>query len=137
MNSRLKIFIAVTVLVIAIMFLIGSGMNDTMVYYVTAKELKADPAKFAGRGLRLNGKVVANSLVKSSATAFEFAIMADGELVRVRYAGILPDTFKENHEVLLEGEYIGDDVFVARQIFTKCASKYEAVPEHDSTMMQK
>lgn len=133
MNRRLKLYLAVAVVLIAVVLLVGSSMQDTMVYSVTAKELLANPAKFEGRGVRLEGKVVTGSLIKHHATSHEFGLTAEGEFLRVNYQGILPDTFRENHDVVLEGEYLGNGVFTARHIFTKCASKYEAVPEHDST----
>lgn len=132
MNRRLKLYIAIAVVLIAVALLIGTGMQETMVYSVTAKELLANPAKFEGRGVRLEGKVVTGSLIKHDATSHEFGLTADDEFLRVSYQGILPDTFRENHDVVLEGEYLGNGVFVARHIFTKCASKYESVPEHDS-----
>jgi cytochrome c-type biogenesis protein CcmE len=133
MNRRLKLYLAIAVVLIAVVLLVGSSMQDTMVYSVTAKELLANPAKFNGRGVRLEGKVVAGSLIKHNATAHEFGLTAEGEFLRVKYQGILPDTFRENHDVVLEGEYLGNGVFTAQHIFTKCASKYEAVPEHEAS----
>jgi cytochrome c-type biogenesis protein CcmE len=111
-------------------------MQETMVYSVTTKELLANPAKFAKRGVRIEGKVMEGSLVKHHATQYEFSITAENEVLHVYYDGILPDTFREDHDVVIEGAYHGNSVFEARQIFTKCASKYEAVPEHDSESRQ-
>lgn len=136
MKLRLKFFWISAIALFSVGFLVSSGMQETMVYSVTAKELLANPDKFAGRGVRLEGKVVEGSLIKQHATACEFSIASESTTLPVHYDGILPDTFRENHDVVLEGEY-GNGVFTARQIFTKCASKYEAVPEHDSTMTQK
>ncbi|MCI0691650.1 cytochrome c maturation protein CcmE [candidate division KSB1 bacterium] len=132
MNRRLKLYLAIATVLVAVALLIGTGMQETMVYSVTAKELLANPAKFEGRGVRLEGKVVTGSLIKHHATSHEFGLTADDEFLRVSYQGILPDTFRENHDVVLEGEYHGNGVFTARHIFTKCASKYEAVPEHEA-----
>lgn len=136
MKLRLKFFWISTIALFSVGFLVSSGMQETMVYSVTAKELLANPDKFAGRGVRLEGKVVEGSLIKQHATSCGFSIASESTTLPVHYDGILPDTFRENHDVVLEGEY-GNGVFTARQIFTKCASKYEAVPEHDSTMTQK
>jgi cytochrome c-type biogenesis protein CcmE len=133
MKRGFKLFLALAVLLLAFGFLVSSGMQETMVYSVTAEELLANPAKFAKQGVRLEGKVTAGSLVKHGATTHEFGLTAENETLRVRYNGILPDTFRENHDVVLEGKYLGNGVFEARQIFTKCASKYEAVPDHAST----
>lgn len=132
MNRRYKFFWVCAIALFAVGFLVSSGMQESLVYSVTAKELLANPAKFDGRGVRLEGKVVIGSLVKHDATSFSFSVTAENEVLPVRYDGIMPDTFRENHDVVLEGEYV-NGVFVARQIFTKCASKYEAVPEHETS----
>jgi cytochrome c-type biogenesis protein CcmE len=42
----------------------------------------------------------------------------------VVYHGTVPDTFKVGRQVVLEGHY-KDDVFTAKSILTKCASRYE------------
>jgi cytochrome c-type biogenesis protein CcmE len=133
MKRNFKFYFVICTALLALGFFVSSGMQETMIYSVTTKELLANPAKFAKRGVRLEGKVAPGSLLKHHATSFEFEITAENEILRVRYDGILPDTFRENHEVMIEGEYLGNGVFAARQIFTKCASKYEAVPAHDST----
>lgn len=133
MKRGFKFFWICAVALFAVGFLVSSGIQDTLVYSVTAKELLANPAKFDGRGVRLEGKVVVGSLVKHDATSFSFSVIAENEVLPVRYDGIMPDTFRENHDVVLEGEYTSG-VFTARQIFTKCASKYETVPEHDTKM---
>lgn len=130
-KKNFKIYFVVAAVLVTFVLLVGSGMEDTMVYTITVPELKANPAKFQERGVRLSGKVVEASLVKHSATVFEFDIVAEEEKLHVRYAGIMPDTFRENHEVIIEGKYRGQETFEAQHIFTKCASKYEAVPEHE------
>jgi cytochrome c-type biogenesis protein CcmE len=136
MKRNFKFYFVILTAMLALGFFVSSGMQETMIYSVTTKELLANPAKFAKRGVRLEGKVVTGSLFKHHATSFEFDLTAENEILRVKYDGILPDTFRENHDVVIEGEYLGNGVFAARQIFTKCASKYEAVPEHDSENRQ-
>jgi cytochrome c-type biogenesis protein CcmE len=55
--------------------------------------------------------------------------VTDGERVlRVRYTGsaVLPDTFKDRAQVVLEGRYLAaQDLFDAKVVFAKCPSKYE------------
>lgn len=45
------------------------------------------------------------------------------------YTGILPDTFTDETEVVLEGRFGEDQVFQASTLLTKCGSRYEASPE--------
>jgi len=137
MKRNFRIYFVVAAVLVLVVFLIGSGLQDTMVYYVTVKELKAAPEGHEGRGLRVNGTVVAGSLVQRKATKYEFVITEDNEELTVHYDGILPDTFRENHDVLLEGKYLGNGVFEAQHVFTKCASKYDAGFEHPEANEEK
>jgi cytochrome c-type biogenesis protein CcmE len=130
-KRNFKIYFVIIAVLATFIVLVGSGMEEAMVYTITVKELKAEPLKYEGRGVRLTGTVVEGSLLSHAATSYEFDMLADDESLRVRYDGILPDTFRENHEVIVEGKYLGAEVFKAQHIFTKCASKYEAVPEHE------
>ena len=45
------------------------------------------------------------------------------------YEGVLPDTFTDDIEVVLEGRFGEDGVFQAKTLLTKCGSRYEASPE--------
>jgi cytochrome c-type biogenesis protein CcmE len=44
----------------------------------------------------------------------------------VRYHGIIPDTFVDGADVVVEGAMSGDGTFVANNMLAKCPSKYEA-----------
>ncbi len=58
MKRRFKFFWVFAVALLAVGFLVSSGMQETMVYSVTARELLANPAKFKGGGVRLEGAQV-------------------------------------------------------------------------------
>jgi cytochrome c-type biogenesis protein CcmE len=45
--------------------------------------------------------------------------------VRVVFAKEVPDTFKENGDVVVEGRPDAGGVFQARMLLAKCPSKYE------------
>jgi cytochrome c-type biogenesis protein CcmE len=64
-------------------------------------------------------------------------------LLNVVYNGTEPppDTFKDNAQALAEGNFGRDNVFYAKQIQAKCASKYApqqngASPEKKVTQLQ-
>ena len=130
MKRPIRLYLVIAGAIFLVLFLIGSGLQDTMVYYVTVKELKLEAQNYTGQGLRINGTVVEESLIEKNGTSFEFAIREGEDEMLVKYDGILPDTFKENHDVLIEGRYLGNGTFQAEQVFTKCASKYDAESEH-------
>lgn len=124
-GRRVRIFAAFAIVIGAISWVVASGFKDTMVYYKTVPELKAIGVDAEGRGFRVSGHVVPGSVIKSDdGLSIRFTIEEQGQQMPVSYHGIVPDTFKEDIDVLLEGKYVNGQ-FAANQIFTKCASKYE------------
>ena len=130
-----KVYIALTAVILAMAFLILWGFNDqTMVYYSTVKELKARGNEAYGQGFRVSGRVVPGSVVTELENVrVRFDIIEEGETLHVVYDGILPDTFKEDIDVLIEGRYEPDGTFRASNVFTKCASKYEPADSEENT----
>ena len=124
-RRRITIFVVFAAVIGVIGWLLVSGFNDTMVYYITVSELKVQGVKAEGKGLRVSGKVVPGTVERSSdGLMLKFTLDELGETMPVTYRGIVPDTFKEDAGVLLEGKFVNGE-FQAAQIFTKCASKYE------------
>jgi cytochrome c-type biogenesis protein CcmE len=52
----------------------------------------------------------------------------------VVYRGIIPDTFSDSVEVVVEGRLDSNGVFQATTLLAKCASRYEATPESYEAM---
>lgn len=110
-------------------YLIFSGLTEDSVYFLdVSKALTQDPAAMGNA--RLFGKVSPDNLVIGDGklgASFDLVdkMQADKRL-RVTFKGGLPDTFKENVEVIVEGKFAPDGkVFVARTLVTKCPSKYK------------
>ena len=122
--------------------LIGLGIAATMVfmlvvatqksdggfaYYVSVKEFteKGEPT---GR-FRVNGKVEAGTIKRMpDGRQVKFTIRdKDGAAtLPVDFAGIIPDTFVDDADVVVEGNRRADGVFEATTLLAKCPSKYEA-----------
>lgn len=119
-------------------YLIWTGVNTSMVYYLTPTELLAqvdDDPTFREVGVKVSGRVVEGSHVRRPGTlhhTFEVADLEDETVTfPVVYEDILPDTFndKEPVEVVVEGRFNPDGVFEAHTVLTKCGSRYEATKE--------
>lgn len=118
-------------------YLMWTGISESMVYYLTPSELlariEADPA-FRQVGVKVGGRVVEGSWDRpaGAGSVHEFAV-ADLEnpetVFSVRYEDVLPDTFNDQAEVVLEGSFGADGVFRAHTVLTKCGSRYEAAKE--------
>ena len=55
-----------------------------------------------------------------------FLVEEGGRETVVVYTGLIPDTFKDGSEVVVEGTYAPNATFTAHTLFAKCPSKYES-----------
>lgn len=127
MTRKFRVYAAFTLIIAAMAFLLISGFDqETMTYYTTVNELKTNDTDALQRGYRVAGLVVTGTVEKTAdQLCTRFVISEAGATLPVVYDGILPDTFREGAEVLLEGRYTPEGVFHATYIMTKCASKYD------------
>jgi len=135
-NGRFMVGLVGVALVVT--YLIWTGVNDTMVYYLTPSELlakaSADPS-FGQVGVKVSGKVVRGSYEKTEGRLLHKFSVSDFEdasvTFPVEYDDVLPDTFNDQQDVdvVVEGRFREDGVFVATTVLTKCGSRYEAAPE--------
>jgi cytochrome c-type biogenesis protein CcmE len=109
----------------ALGYLFVSGMKSSMMYYLTLEELFVSPPGL-GDGVRLAGWVKDGSIVGTALDGEISFTMTDGNReLPMRYAGQVPDTFEGGGEVVVEGVFRGQPVFVAATMLAKCPSKYE------------
>ena len=132
---HLKFLIVGALILGAISFLMFSGINDSMVYFYTVSEALEMAQELDNRGIRVSGYVQAGTIQKdNSQSQVEFLVFEkeSDRTLPVIYQGIIPDTFKDNAEVLVEGMYRTEEgIFHANVLLAKCPSKYEALgPEH-------
>jgi len=120
----------------AVTYLIWTGVSETMVYYLTPVELvervEADPS-FHDVGVKVGGMAVPGTYSRVEGELLHVFTVRDlvdeSVTFRVEYRDALPDTFKDDVEVVLEGRLRADGVFEATTLLTKCGSRYEAAPE--------
>ncbi len=136
-NTRFLVGLAGVAAVVS--YLMWTGISDSMVYYMTPAELaeriEADPS-FRDVGVKVSGRVVEGSWERSPgpAHAFRVADLDDPSVVfSVRYDDVVPDTFNDQAEVVLEGRFGPDEVFEAHTVLTKCGSRYEVAKEDLAT----
>ncbi len=131
-----RFFVGLVGVALVVTYLVWTGISDTMVYYLTPTELLAkveeDPS-FRSVGVKVSGRVVAGSYREGEGELvhlFEVRDLEDHEVTfPVIFQDVLPDTFTDETEVVLEGRFGEDGVFQAETLLTKCGSRYEASPE--------
>jgi cytochrome c-type biogenesis protein CcmE len=111
------------------LFVVAVQRSGGVAYYLTVSEFLDQPGR-AMAGVRINGKVVPGSIDRlPGGTEVRFT-MSDGQRVLpVHFRGIIPDTFVDEADVVVEGQLGGDGRFAADTLLAKCPSKYEAADE--------
>jgi cytochrome c-type biogenesis protein CcmE len=127
-HKAAKIGVTSIVLVGAFGMLLYSTLGESMQYYKYVDEVMAQPAVWEGKKLQVHGNVVPKSIGrKRDSREYVFDLHRNGKVVRAYYSGIVPDTFKDNAEVVLTG-HLTSNGFMATDMTAKCPSKYEAAP---------
>ena len=118
------------ILVGGVAYLFASSAGEAFEYYKHVDEVMAQPAQWEHKHVQMHGFVVPGSIGKRfdkehSQIEYKFRAVNCGKEMEVRYAGTVPDTFKDRAEVVVKGT-LADGRFDAREISAKCPSKYQA-----------
>lgn len=105
-------------------FFMMKGSETAVQYYMTVGEYLDRKSSYQGKTIKIAGKVKTGTLSKSG-TQHTFVVEDLGKELHVIFDGLVPDTFKEKSEVVVEGIATPDQIFVANNLMAKCASKYE------------
>jgi cytochrome c-type biogenesis protein CcmE len=122
--------IALTSLVLLLAFggLLWSTLREDVEYYKHVEEIMGNPEAWQGRKLQLHGFVVPDSILRRrDSLDYRFQVQNKGMVVSATYSGVVPDTFKDESEVVLKGTLQADGFHVEPNgVMAKCPSKYEA-----------
>jgi cytochrome c-type biogenesis protein CcmE len=131
MNSKIvRVGLTTCVLVLAFGGLLWSTLRDGTEYYKHVEEVSAQPDAWYGKKLQLHGYVVPDSILrKRDSLDYRFQVQSKGAVIPASYTGIVPDTFKDEAEVVLKGTLTPDGFTVEPNgVMAKCPSKYEPKP---------
>ncbi|MCS6911632.1 MAG: cytochrome c maturation protein CcmE [Myxococcales bacterium] len=108
-------------------------------YYKHVDEVLKEPAAWKDKRLQLHGFVVPGSILKRidrdrQKIEYKFRTENCGSVVEARFAGVVPDTFKDGAEVVLKGTFDGK-TFHTQEVMAKCPSKYAQAGEQQSQMI--
>lgn len=126
-HKAIKIGLTSLVLVLAFGGLLWSTLREGTEYYKHVDEVMASPETWHGKRLQLHGFVVRDSIMRArDSLEYRFKIESKGMIVPATYTGIVPDTFKDESEVVLKGTLTPDGFHVEPNgVMAKCPSKYE------------
>jgi cytochrome c-type biogenesis protein CcmE len=124
-HKAAKLGITGAVLALAFGGLLYTSLGESAEYYKHVDEVTASPQQWQGKKLQLHG--FAHQIGrKRDALEYQFDVESHGKVIRAYYTGIVPDTFKEDAEVVLKGTLSPDGTFQVSPdgVIAKCPSKY-------------
>jgi cytochrome c-type biogenesis protein CcmE len=123
-----KIVASVVVVVGSVSGLLYASMKEEIQLWKSPDEVAISPGAFRGKRLNVGGHVLSLSADRGT-LEYRFEIESRAPrphaVVKARYRGLVPDTFKTGGEVVATGKMADDGTLVAETIMAKCPSKYE------------
>ena len=125
-SKALKIALTCVVLVAALGGLMYTTLSEGTEYYIHVDEVMQNPASWDGKRLQLHG-FVEDLRQRPNSLDYRFNVRFNGKVITANYTGVVPDTFKNESEVVLKGQLHGDGFSVdPNGVRAKCPSKYNA-----------
>ena len=136
-HRYIKIAATAAVLVLTFAGLLWTTLRDGTEYFKNVSEVLPNRQAWEGKPLRLHGYVVPGSIYRRrDSLEYRFKVQNDpprsnqadtGDVMDVSYTGIVPDTFKDEAEVTLQGRLSLEGFHTdPNGVVAKCPSKYEA-----------
>ena len=123
-NKAIKIALTCVVLTAALGGLMYTTLAEGTEYYIHVHEVMQDPEAWKGKRLQLHG-FVADLRQRPTTLDYKFNVQFNGKVMPATYTGIVPDTYKNESEVVLKGKLSGDGFAVEPNgVMAKCPSKY-------------
>lgn len=132
-TPRLKWLLGGVLVVSGIVALGAWGVTSpgAVSYFVTPSEVAAKGPAVTGRPLRLGGRVAPASLSRDASTV-RFSVSDGHHAVPVRFSGEVPDTLRENTDVVAEGTLDSRGTLVATRVLAKCSSRFVPAVEREA-----
>ena len=122
--QAMKIVLTCAVLTAALGGLLYTTLAEGTEFYKHVDEVLQDPSAWHGKRLQLHG-FVSDLRQRPNTLDYKFNVRFNGKVVPATYTGIVPDTFKNESEVVLKGKLHGEGFAVEPNgVMAKCPSKY-------------
>ncbi|NVK55660.1 MAG: cytochrome c maturation protein CcmE [Alteromonadaceae bacterium] len=127
-QRRLAAVGGIGVLIIGAVTLMLFALNDNIDLFYTPSEIvegKDGVKPSVGQRLRIGGMVVPGSVSRDSdSLEVSFTLVDTGPAVTVRYAGILPDLFREGQGIVATGVLVDTKLIEAEEVLAKHDEEY-------------
>lgn len=130
MTPKLKFMLGGAIVFGTAGWLMVNSIANTGVYFLTPEELAAKVAAdttFHQTGVKMGARVVSGSIVRSGGGREVAFNVTDGiKTFRVEYRGLIPDTFTDSADVVVDGRLGTDGTFRATTLLAKCGARFES-----------
>jgi len=122
---RLYFILIILISVSMATFFILKALNEKIVFFYTPTNI-VDSKKELKDYIRLGGLVLEDSIrFKKNGLDMNFTITDNQNFIDVVYSGILPDLFREEQGVVVEGNYDNkENLFYAKKVLAKHDENY-------------
>ena len=122
-KQRLIIIVGVLIAVALSVALIMFAMKENINLFYSPTEVVAGNAPMERR-IRVGGLVVTGSVIRGEDLHVSFDITDNAETITVKYAGILPDLFREGQGIIANGKLISANTVMADEVLAKHDENY-------------
>ena len=136
--GRYKFTLGAIAIAARLLYLFISGVQQAAATHLTLSSLaqKSGLINFDDERIQLGGCTVVEGSIQWDQYHHrsQFTVTDGDHTLQVKYtgSGVLPDTFKDKSQVVLEGYYDpAVQLFDAKIVFAKCPSKYEGESYED------
>ena len=125
-HRNIKIGATIAVLALAFGGLLWSTLSEGTEYFKHVDEVMSNRQAWEGKPLQLHGYVVPGSILqKPNTLEYRFKVQNNGAVIDAAYTGVVPDTFKDEAEVVLRGKLTPNGFQTDKNgVVAKCPSKY-------------
>lgn len=104
-------------------YIVLSTFQKNIVFFLTPTEALSKQNR--DKSFRIGGVVRAQSLSKTGVT-YSFKLIDKESSISIDYEGLLPDLFKEESTVVVQGKFKGtSDTFLAKEVLAKHDENYQ------------
>ncbi len=119
-RANKKVIVGILVVVFVVGTLIATQLPKALTYYVTVEELRAKGDKAYDDQIRVSGYVQRGSVVRDAASNLSFTLYyGAANAIPIDYKGTVPDMFREEGEVVVEGTLKRDGIFYAHNLLAQ------------------
>ncbi|MGN5374198.1 MAG: cytochrome c maturation protein CcmE [Sphingomonas hengshuiensis] len=121
-RQRMTLALLAVVAIVGAVLLAMSALGDEAAFFYAPADAAAAPRE---KPVRLGGMVVPGSVARDAdGVTIRFDVTDGKATVPVRFAGIVPDLFRESSGVVAEGRFVAGGGFVADNLLAKHDERY-------------